>query len=315
VETLGSQIGFDESLRAQVATLTNLQSTNALINTQLTASQDALNNISSDAQTFMSALMTAQSTGSIGGLAIQARAFLDSFTNYANTTSGGVYLFGGTNNSVAPMASYSGDPLPGSTVNPQTATDDTFNSAFPSTPVNSISASGIDSFLSGPFATLFADLASGSPSTTPSWATWSQGADTDTSAIISPGHSITTSVSTYGTAFRQIASAYTSIAGLDINDMNSSAQQAVISYAVQQISQGMSSIGDMTTTLGLSQSQITAANKALLTQTTTINNTIGQLDNADPYKTAETINTLTTQLETAYSLTNRISKLSLVNYL
>ena len=71
----------------------------------------------------------------------------------------------------------------------------------------------------------------------------------------------------------------------------------------------------MQTTLGLSQSQLTNANTALQTQASTINNMVSQLDGVDPYQAATTLTNLTTQLETAYSLTNQISKLSLVNYL
>ncbi len=313
VETLGSQIGLDESLRNQAATLTNLQSTNSIVGTQLTASQDALTNIYTDAQTFMKTLITAQSTGSVSSLASQAQSLLNSFTNYANTTSGGVYLFGGTNSSAAPMTAYSGAP--------KTAVAAAFQTAFgfsqSSSQASSITSSSMQSFLSNGYAGLFADPP---PTPTPdqkaaSWDAWSQGASTNTSAIISPGQSVTTSVSTYSTAFRQLASAYTSIADLGIGNLNATTQQTVLSSALQQVSTAMSGIGDLQTTLGFSQSRITSANTALATQTSTINNTVGQLDNADPYQTAEQLNNLTMQLETAYSLTSQISKLSLVNYL
>jgi len=321
VETLGSKIGLDQSLRAQAATLANLQSTNSIVNTQLTSSQDALSNIATDANTFMKTLLTAQGTGSVNTLALQAQSFLSGFANYANTSSGGVFLFGGTNSSLAPMANYSGDPLPGSTVNPQTATADAYQATFgfsQSDPqVNSISASSMQSFLSNEFAGLFEDPPPGATAAqiASSWQTWSQGASTNTTALISPGQSVTTSVSTYADAFRKIANAYTSIADLGINGMNTATQQALITSAMQQISQGISALGDLKTTLGLSQSQITTTNKALQTQAATIKNTVGQLDNADPYETAERLNLLTTQLEAAYNLTSKISKLSLVNYL
>jgi flagellar hook-associated protein 3 FlgL len=308
VETLGSQIGLDESLRNQAATLTNLQSTNSIVSTQLTASQDALTNLNTDAQTFMKTLITAQSTGSVNALASQALSFLNAFTNYANTTSGGVYLFGGTNSSVAPMANYSGAPQAGTAAAFQAAFG--FSQSDPQ--ANTITSSAMQSFLSNQFAGLFADP---TPGSTSNWTTWSQAASTNTSAIISPGQSVTTSVSAYSSAFRQLASAYTSIADLGIDNLNGVTQQTVISNAMQQVSTAMSGISDLQTTLGFSQSRITDANTALQTQTSTINNTIGQLDNADPYQTAENLNSLTMQLEASYNLTGRIAKLSLVNYL
>jgi flagellar hook-associated protein 3 FlgL len=303
VESLGSQIGVDEALRSQADSLTNMQSSNAVVSTALTASQNALTSISSDAQTFIKTLITAQSTGNVSALATEARSFLDGFTSYANTASGGAFLFGGTNNSVAPMANYSGAP--------QAATATAFQTAFgfpqSNSQASSITAGSMQTFLSGAFANLFAD---------PSWTSnWSQAASTNTSAVISPGQSVTTSTTANSNAFRQLASAYTSIADLGIDNLNASAQQAVISNALNQISAGMQGITDTQATLGFSQSQITSANTAMQTQAATIDNTVSQLDGVDPYKAAETLTNLTTQLETAYSLTNQISKLSLVNYL
>ena len=303
VETLGSQIGLDQSLRTQATTLTNLQNANSVVNTGMTASQDALKNITADAQTFLKTLVTAQGTGNVNTLATAASSFLDAFKNYANTTSGGVYLFSGTNSSATAMNSYSGAA--------QTATATAFQNEFgfaQSDPqVSSISSDALNTFLSGQYANLFGDTA---------WtANWSQAASTNTSAIISPGLSVQTSVSAYGTAFRQLASAYTSIADLGIDSMNATTRQTLISNAMKQVSTAMSGISDMQTTLGFSQSRIKDVNTALQAQTNTINSTVSKLDNSDPYQTAEQLNNLTMQIETAYNLTSRISKLSLVNYL
>ncbi len=303
VETLGNQIGLDQALRAQTTTLTNLQSTNAVVSTGLTASQNALTKMSSDAQSFMSTLITAQSTGDVSALASQARSFLDAFTTYANTMSGGAYVFGGTNATATPIANYSGTP--------QTAVGAAFQTAFgfsqSSSQADTIPASSMQSFLSGGYASLFTD---------PSWGTdWSQASSTATTAVISPGQSITTSVTANETAFRQLASAYTSIADLGIGKLNGSAQQALIGNALQQISGAIQGVGTMQAKLGFSQSQITNANKSLDTQISTINDTVSKLDGVDPYKAAEKLTNLTTQLETAYNLTSRISKLGLVNYL
>ena len=311
VETLGSQFGLDQALRSQADTLTNLQSTNSVVGTALTTSQNALTNISSDAQSFMNTLITAQSTGDVSTLASQARSLLDSFTSYTNQTSAGAYVFGGTNSSAPPMANYSGPPLPGAQYTPQGATQNALATApeFQSEPAGSITSAQMTAFLSatGTFGKIFTD---------PSWSTtWSQAASTPTSAVIAPGQTVTTSATAYGNAFRQLASAYSSIADLGIDNLNSSTQQTVIGNALQQVSGAIQGITDMQSKLGFSQSQITSASKALQTQVSTINNTVSQLDGVDPYQAAEKLTNLTTQLETAYSLTNKISKLGLVNYL
>jgi len=303
VKSLGSQIGLDETLRSQAASLANMQSANNIVDTTLTVSQNALSSISSDAQTFLNSIVSAQNTGDVGTLQIQARSLLDSFTSTLNTVSAGAYLFGGTNSSVAPMANYSGAP--------QTATAAAFQTAFgfpqSSSQASSITTTQMQQFLSGGFANLFAD---------PAWTTnWSQASGTGTSAVISPGQSVATTVSANGNAFRQLASAYTSIADLGVSSLNSSTQQTVLASALKQVGSAMQGISDMQTTLGLSQSQLTNANTALQTQASTVNGMVSQLDGVDPYQAATALTGLTTQLETAYSLTNQLSKLGLVNYL
>ncbi len=303
VQSLGSQIGIFESLNSQAASLANIQSSNSIIQTNLTVSQNALSSISSDAQTFVNALISAQNSGDVSTLQTQAQSLLSSFTSDLNTTSGGVYVFGGANSSVAPMADYSGAPQAATAAAFQTA----FGFAQTSSQANSISASSMQSFLSGPFANLFSD---------PSWGSnWSQASSNATSAVISPGESVPTSVSANETGFQELASAYTSIADLGIGNLNSSAQQAIITSALSQANAGLQGIGDTQTTLGLSQSQLTNANSALQTQSTAVNNLVSQLDGVDPYQASTALTDLTTQLETAYGLTNQISKLGLVNYL
>jgi flagellar hook-associated protein 3 FlgL len=76
-----------------------------------------------------------------------------------------------------------------------------------------------------------------------------------------------------------------------------------------------SAISGLQATLGISQSQITNANNQMQTQASLIDNWVSKLGAVDPYAAASSVTNLTTQLETAYSLTRRLSKLSLVNYL
>jgi flagellar hook-associated protein 3 FlgL len=310
VQSLGSQIGLSESLQSQAASLANMQSSNTIADTTLSVSQNALTSIASDAQTFINSLVSAQGSGEVGTLPAQAKSLLDSFTSYMNTASAGAFVFGGTNSSVAPMANYSGPALSPTAQTPQAATGNAFNAeltALGNVQPGDITSTQMQSFLSGGFANLFAD---------PAWTTnWSQASSTGTSAVISPGQSVPTTVTANNNAFRELASAYTSIADLGLTNFTSSTQQAVLTSALKQVSAAAQGITDMQTTLGFSQSQVTKANSALQTQASTVNNTLNQLEGVDPYEAATKLTELTTQLETAYSLTNRISKLGLVNYL
>jgi flagellar hook-associated protein 3 FlgL len=73
VESLGSQLGLYETLEGQSANLGNIQSSNTIVQSTLSASQGALTQIASDAQTFVNAVMTAQSSGDVSSLTAQAQ--------------------------------------------------------------------------------------------------------------------------------------------------------------------------------------------------------------------------------------------------
>ncbi len=303
VGDLGSQAGLYQSLVAQSASLDNMQTVNGIAQSNMTVAQNALSSLSTDAQNFENALLTAQSSGDVSTLQTQAEGFLSDLTSMLNTTSGGVYVFGGINNTAQPVVDYSQGP--------QAATAAAFNTAFgfsqSSSQVSQIAAANMQSFLTGPFANLFSGA---------NWTTnWSKASSTPTSAIISGSQSVTTSVTANDPAFGELASAYASIADLNMAGMGAATQQAVIANALNATSTAMSGISSMQTTLGISQSQITNANSQLQTQAAFVNNWAAQLGNVNAYDAASQLSNLTNELETAYSLTDRIAKLGLVNYL
>ncbi len=302
---LGAQAGLGESLQAQSTTLNNIQSSNAVVLNNMTAAQTALTSIQSDAQSFSNTLLAAEGTGDVSTLQTQAQAFLSSLTNSLNTTSNGAYVFAGTNTSVQPMLDYS--------VSAQAATENAFLTAFGATDANAITSDQMQTFLTGTSTTtgLYADLFSD-----PAWGTnWSQASDNTTSALISTSQVVNTSASANDDSFRALASAYTSIADLGIDGLNSATQQTVISYAVSQLGLGMAGVTNLQTTLGTAQSQINNANTQLQNQASFVDKWAAQMVGVDSYTVTEQLTNLSTQLETAYSLTNQISKLSLVNYL
>ncbi len=303
VESLGSQLGLYETLEGQSANLANIQSSNTIVQSTLSASQEALTQIASDAQTFVNAVMTAQSSGDVSSLPAQAQSLLASFTSLLNSTSGNAYVFGGTNSTVKPVADYSQGARAATAAAFQTA----FGMSQSDPQVSTIPAASMQTFLTGAFANLFQGA---------DWSTnWSQASSTRTSALISPANVVTTSVTANESAFQDLANAYTSIADLAIGNLGATTQQAVLSNALSLAGAAQQAITGLQTTLGISQSQITNANSQMQTQASLIDNWVSKLGAVDPYQAASTLTNLTTQLETAYSLTNRISKLSLVNYL
>src|SRR4029077_7309059 len=159
---------------------------------------------------------------------------LQSLISGANTTSGNQYVFGGINSAVAPLADYYSSPASAA----KTAIDQAFQTTFGVLPTDpgaaNISASDVQSFLSGPFAALFQGA---------SWsADWSSASSVNTSVAIEPGQIVTTSTTANQSGFQQLAQFYTMLSEFGGSALSSDARQAVVTAASSLVSQGVDSM-------------------------------------------------------------------------
>jgi len=305
---LGDQSGYELSLKEQVGQLQTLTSGNSLVSTSLSTAQNALQAIQSSAQTTLNDLATWTQGGDSGAsLQNMGQSALQSLIASTNATSGDQYVFGGENSSVAPMADYYSTPASAA----KTAIDQAFETQFgvlPSDPAAAdISASDMQSFLSGPFAALF---------TGASWsADWSSASSVNTSAEIAPGQTVATSTNANQPGFQQLAQAYAMLSEFGGSALSSDAQQAVATAASSLVSQGVDSMINLQAGLGSTQSTVTNANDSMSSQLTILQDQIGDLDNVNQTATAAQITSLTNQVQMAYELTSRLSQLNLAQYL
>ena len=305
---LGDRSGYELSLKEQVGQLQTLTSNNSLVSTGLSTAQNALQAIQSSAQTTLNDLATwTPSANSGASLQNMGQSALQSLIASTNATSGDQYVFGGENSSAAPMADYYANPASAA----KTAIDQAFQTAFgvlPSDPAAAnISASDMQSFLSGPFAALF---------TGASWsADWSSASSVNTSAEIAPGQTVTTSTNANQPGFQQLAQAYAMLSEFGGSALSSDAQQAVATAASSLVSQGLNSMINLQAGLGSTQSAVTNANNSMSSQLTILQDQIGNLDNVNQTATAAQITSLTNQVQMAYELTSRLSQLNLAQYL
>jgi flagellar hook-associated protein 3 FlgL len=216
-------------------------------------------------------------------------------------------VFGGINSAVAPVADYYLTPASAA----KTAVDQAFQTTFgvlPSDPAAAnISASDMQSFLSGPFAALFQGA---------SWSTdWSSASSDNTSATIAPGQTVTTSTNANQPGFQELAQAYTMLSEFGGSALSTDAQQAVSTAAASLLSQSADSMINIQAGLGASQSAVTSANNSMSSQLTILQGQLGNLDNVNPTATATEISSLTNQIQMAYELTARLQQLNLAQYL
>ena len=305
---LGDQSGYELSLKEQVGLLQTLTSGNSVVSTSLSTTQNALSAIQSSAQTTLNDLATwTPSANSGASLQNMGQSALQSLIASTNATSGDQYVFGGINSAVAPMADYYSTPTSAA----KTAIDQAFQTTFrilASDPAAAnISASDMQSFLSGPFAALFQGA---------SWtADWSSASSVNTSAEIAPGQTVTTSTNANQAGFQQLAQAYAMLSEFGGSELSSDAQQAVATAASALVSQGIDSMINLQAELGSTQSAVTNANSSMSSQLTILQGQIGNLDNVNATATAAQISSLTNQVQMAYELTSRLSQLNLAQYL
>jgi flagellar hook-associated protein 3 FlgL len=305
---LGDQSGYELSLKEQVGQLQTLTTGNSVVSTSLSTAQNALSAIQTAAQTTLDNLAgSTQDANSDVSLQDMGQSGLQSLISGTNTTSGDQYVFGGINSAVAPMADYYSTPASAA----KTAIDEAFQTTFGVLPTDpgaaSISASDMQSFLSGPFAALFAGS---------SWsADWSSASSVNTSAEVAPGQTVTTSTNANQPGFQELAQAYAMLSEFGGSALSSDAQQAVATAASSLLSQGVNSMINLQAGLGSTQSVVTNVTNSMSSQLTILQDQVGALDNVNTTATAAQITSLTNQVQMAYELTSRLSQLNLAQYL
>ena len=305
---LGSQSGYELSLRTQDDLLQALTTANGVTQTNMSTAQTVLSSILSSADDAASSLLTfTPGHNSAAALQSMGQSQLGQLIALGNTTASGGYVFAGTNSSVAPLNDYFSSP--GSSA--KSAVDSAFQTyfGFPvgAPQVANITASQMQGFLSGPYAAQFQ---------TPNWGSnWSTASNTNITSEISPSDRITTSTNTNGAGFEQLAQGYAMLSEFGGIGLGAGAEQAVATAASGAITKGASAIIQTQAQLGAAQNQVTQANNNMQGQMSLLQSQISRIDSVDPAQIATDLSTLTTQLQTAYQLTAKINSLSLAKYL
>ncbi len=303
-QTLGANAGQDISLHQQMADISAISSSNALVGNQLDTAYNALTTMQSSTQSMLTSLVSAEAgtSGSSGSASVQetASAALASFTSTMNSQSGGQYVFGGINSGVAPLAT--------SPTAMQTAVANAFQTAFgfsmTSSSVSTITAAQLTNFLGG---SQFTSLFSGSG--------WTSASSTALTNRIGVNETATTSITANDQAFQDTAQALTMVSEFAGLNLGSDAYSALLSTASTVMTSANNGLIQASATIGGMQNQVTQANSAVSLQQNLLTTQINANEDVNSYQVATEVSNLSTQLQTAYSLTAQIHKLSLVNFL
>ncbi|MGO8798169.1 MAG: flagellar hook-associated family protein [Roseiarcus sp.] len=305
---LGVRSGEEISLQNENGALQTFTTNNALVTTRLGTATTALSTLQTDAQNTLNSL--AEYVPEIGqGSSLQTLGAngLQSLVATANTSVDGQYVFGGVNSAVAPMTNYLDPPAAAQTA-VQTAFSTYLAGLSPPATAQTVTAAQMQTFLTSPaFTSQFQGAA---------WsANWSSASSTNVSSDISPTETIDTSTNANQPAFQELARAYTMLNEFTGTSIDSAAMQSVVDQASSLMSTAVNSLTSMQATLGSAQQRVTEANDGMSAQMNILQTQIDNLDNVNTYQVATQVNSLTTQIQTAYSLTAQLQKLSLASYL
>lgn len=305
--SLGSGAATSINLRTAIDQAASLKANNSVVSVRLDASQSALSSLQDVADSLVSNLTALQGSQDSTSLTVAQQSASDTISQLissANTMVNGEYLFAGTNVDVAPLTDQSASVT--------SAISDALQSYASGLgkSVNELTGDEMTTFISDTVEPMFSETA-----WTDSSSGWSSASSTNMTSRISTSETVTSSTNANSEGMRYLALAATVISAIGSQDISADALSAVTSSAISYASQASSALVTQQSVLGLSQERVEKANDALDAQSSLLTTRLSDLQGVDTYEASTLVNTLQTQLETAYTLVSKLQSLSLVNYL
>lgn len=303
--SLGGLISGDLQWRTELSGLQQISDGDKLAATRATLTQDSLGTLSDAAAKFISTLTGARGADNGQALARQAAATAyDQLVSILNTTDNGAYIFGGINSGQTPMATYAGSPA-------EAAVSAAFQTSFGMLPDDpaaaSITPAAMQSFLDTGFNDQFQAA---------QWrANWSPASDTLPATRIDKAQTVEAATSAATAPFRQLAQVFTMISRLGTAGLSQSTFEKIVDQALAMTGGAQAGLAAEQSRIGLAQAAIGNATDMLDRRMTALTGNIQSVESVDKYEAANRANALMTQLEASYTLTGRISQLSLLKYI
>jgi flagellar hook-associated protein 3 FlgL len=313
-DDIGQELGGTTSrglnLQREMDMMNNLISTNSVVTQRLSSSQTGLQTMSDAAQQGLNTLVALHGSTDKTQLTTAVQTMtdvLDQFTDAANTSINGEYVFGGINTDTKPIADYKTDEN-----GAKTAFDTAFSSyfGFPQTDTANtitITAPQMQDFMDTVVKPMF-------DSTGTDWNTyWSTASDTPMSSRISKTEVVQTSSTANSDGFRDMALA--SVIGVELLNANltGEARNVVSDTAIDYMGKAIYGLDSDRSQLGLSESRVSQADDTLKAQVDIVKLNLDDLEGVDVYEASTRITSLKNQMEISYNLTSQLNKLSLVN--
>jgi len=324
--TLGANTARSLDLNRDVDRLSSLVSVNSIATQRLKSSQAALDGMAKAAQEIQKVLVpnTSSAAPTLATVAKTISNAFNTFTGFANTAVSGEFLFSGINTDVKPIDDYFAE---GSTLKAAYEVELNAFMAAQTPAVGNIADLSKDQ--AAAFMTRIEGVFNGTtPVTNPPhsdltagqnydfWTTYgSKASDTNMTSRISQNEVVETSTNSNSQGIRYFAmTAMTAMTFLD-DKVPSDVRELVATRSVTNIGTVISGLNQQQSQLGLSESRVSKANDSLAAQKKIIETHLLDIEGIDTYEVKTRLDLLQQQIEIAYSLTSRLQKMSLVNYL
>lgn len=302
---IGIRTGQSVSLDRDIARLENIKDTNGLVSSRMAASQEAMGQVHSYAQSFMDTLTT-----SLGGsldpkvLQTQASSMLSTMASAANTSVAGEFIFAGTNTDVRPFNDFLAPDSPSRAAMEEWFGD--FLDSIGNPPPSSLTADQVGAFLDQLETHMNGD----------GWKdAWSQASDQQITSRIALNETAQTSVTVDDIGLRQLAMAAAAVLMLGEADISADAARAVDERAVAWTAAGMNQMTSSRSVLGIVEGRVTQASERLSMQIDLFTNMQRDMIGVDEYEAGTRLTALISQADAALLLTTRIQQISLLKYL
>lgn len=302
---LGASVSRNLDWRNEIERLQTALKRNDIRSGRASVTQSGIEAIKGQADYLMKTLVGARSAISGPQLAKTAgQNALQGVLEALSSNYAGQYVFSGMTPDGPPVSSYEGQA-------PQSAFDAAFLAEFGFAKTDpqaaSITPPQMQAFLGGRFDDIFKD---------PDWtANWSTSSSANQKARIDAGTLLDSDANANEAAFRQVLKASVAAYELGGTAIGQGTFQVVVDAAASHLSAGVTGLGDVQARVGFAEQSIAQANTRMITKKTLLETSVTKTEGVSQYDAATRINALMAQLEASYSVTARISQLSLLNYL
>ena len=306
---LGAAAQTSLDLRPQLGHLTTQQSAIDAVTGQMSLTQNVLTQITSIASSFNAQLASLNNVTptQVDSVATNAKLALQQVASLLDTTSGGNYIFAGSDTANPPVP------------DPDQITSTGFYTQI-GTAVAGLSANGAAATAASTLQIASSDASGTTPfsATLGTAPTLQLGVGAPVQVgVVANANTLTTSTgaSTTGSYMRDIMRGLATLSNLSSTQANDPGFVGLVQDTRTSLSGAITAIGSESGALGNIQSSLTAVQTQAGETNTALTAQVSSVEDVDMAKTISSLSQVQTQLSASYKLISEISKMSLVDYL